>query len=106
MARKKFSRTERVRIFDLHAGRCHLCQQKIQIGETWELEHVVAWELTRDDSDDNVKPAHASCHKTKTADDTRSIRKADRIRAKHIGAWPESKAKIRSRGFANSRHQP
>lgn len=106
MARKHFSRTERVRIFDLHAGRCHLCKEKIQVGECWELEHVVPWELTRDDSDDNVKPAHASCHKAKTVDDTRAIRKADRIRAKHIGAWPESKSKIRSRGFSNSRHQP
>ncbi len=105
MGRKHFSRTERVRIFDLHGGRCHICAQKVQVGEAWDLEHVVPWELTRDDSDTNVKPAHKHCHKDKTAEDVAGIRKADRVRAKHIGAWPESKAKIRSRGFANSRFQ-
>lgn len=99
MARKSFSRKERVRLFDLHGGACHLCQQKIKVGEAWDLEHIVPWELTRDDSDDNVKPAHKSCHKVKTADDVAAIRKADRIRAKHLGAWPKSKSKIPSRGF-------
>lgn len=103
MARKHFSMRERVRLFELHGGRCHLCGQKIQVGEAYDLEHIVPWALTRDDSDDNVKPAHKSCHKIKTADDTAAIRKADRIRAKHIGAWPKSKTPLRSRGFAKTR---
>ncbi len=103
MARKTFSRTERVRLFDLHRGLCHICEEKIQVGEAWDLEHIVPWALTRDDSDGNVKPAHKSCHKEKTADDVDGIRKADRIRAKHIGAWPKSKAPLRSRGFAKTR---
>lgn len=99
MARKSFSRTERVRIFDLNGGKCYLCDQKIQVGEAWDLEHVVPWELTRDDSDDNVRPAHKHCHKIKTVSDIQAIRKADRIRAKHIGAWPKSKRPLKSRGF-------
>lgn len=105
MSRKRFSMRERVRLFELHRGVCHLCAQKIQVGETWELEHIVPWELTRDDSDDNVKPAHAKCHKVKTADDIAAIRKADRIRAKHIGAYPKSRARIQSRGFPKWRKQ-
>jgi len=103
MARKNFSRKERVRLFGLHGEKCHICSQKIQVGEAWELEHIVPWELTRDDSDENVKPAHFKCHKVKTADDVAAIRKADRVKAKHIGAWPEPRAKIKSRGFGNSR---
>jgi len=103
MARKNFSRKERVRLFELHSGKCHICDQKVQVGEAWELEHIVPWELTRDDSDENVKPAHFKCHKVKTADDVAAIRKADRVKAKHIGAWPEPRAKIKSRGFGNSR---
>lgn len=103
MARKTFSRTERVRLFDLHRGVCHICQEKIQVGEAWDLEHIVPWALTRDDSDGNVKPAHKVCHKEKTAVDIDGITKADRIRAKHIGAWPKSKAPLRSRGFAKTR---
>lgn len=89
MARKHFSMRERVRLFDLHGGRCHICEQKIKVGEAYDLEHVVPWILTRDDSDDNVKPAHKSCHRAKTADDIAAIRKADRIRAKHINAMPK-----------------
>lgn len=103
MPRKRFSRKERVRLFDLHGGKCHLCGEKIQVGEVWELEHVIPWAMTRDDNDENVKPAHKTCHKSKTADDIDGMSKADRIRAKHIGAWPKSKAKIQSRGFQKSR---
>lgn len=99
MARKNFSRTERVRLFDLHGGRCHICSGKVQVGEAWDLEHIVPWELTRDDSDENVKPAHKHCHKAKTADDVAAIRKADRVRAKFIGAWPKSRTPLKSRGF-------
>lgn len=105
MSRKRFSMRERVRLFELHRGVCHLCDQKIQVGETWELEHIVPWELTRDDGDGNVKPAHAKCHKVKTASDVAAIRKADRIRAKHIGAYPKSRARIQSRGFPKTRKQ-
>lgn len=105
MARKHFSRTERVRLFDLHGGRCHICSGKVQVGEAWDLEHIVPWELTRDDSDDNVKPAHKHCHKAKTADDVAAIRKADRVRAKFIGAWPKSRTPIKSRGFQKRNEQ-
>lgn len=69
----------------LHEQTCHLCRQPILRNEAWELEHIVPWELTRDDSDDNVWPAHARCHKTKTKTDTAGIRKADRIRQKSYG---------------------
>jgi 5-methylcytosine-specific restriction enzyme A len=103
MSRKNFSMRERVRIFELNGGKCHLCEQKIKPGDTWELEHLVPWILTRDDSDTNVKPAHKHCHKVKTADDVASIRKADRVRAKFIGAWPKSKTPIRSAGFRKTR---
>ena len=103
MPRKSRSRKERVRLFDLHGGTCHLCGEKIQVGEKWDLEHIVPWELTRDDSDDNVKPAHKHCHKEKTAKDVGEMSKADRIRAKHIGAWPKPKRRLQSRGFAKNR---
>ena len=93
----------RARIFDRYKGVCYLSNTVIRAGDAWELEHIVPWELTRDDSDENVKPAHFKCHKVKTADDVAAIRKADRVKAKHIGAWPEPRAKIKSRGFGNSR---
>ncbi|QIG68213.1 HNH endonuclease protein [Rhizobium phage RHph_Y1_10] len=102
--RKHFSRTERTRLFQLHNRECHICGQQIKVGDGWDLEHIVPWALTRDDSDGNVKPAHKSCHKEKTADDQRIISKVKRVKAKHEGTFPPSLAKIKSRGFAKTRN--
>ena len=94
MSRRSFSRKERVRLFTLYAGECYLCAGKIAIGDAWEIEHVIAWELTRDDEDGNLRLAHVKCHKVKTAGDIRIIRKSDRVHANHIGAFKPS-----TRGF-------
>lgn len=98
MPRKRRPARERERLFNAHDKTCYLCGQVIKPGEAWELEHVIPWELTRDESDDNVRPAHVACHKIKTVEDVRGIRKADRIRQKHLGLWPKSKRPLRSRG--------
>ncbi len=68
MARKRFTDKDRARIFANNHGVCHICNRKIDgTSEAWEIEHVIAWELTRDDSDDNLRPAHKLvCHQTKT----------------------------------------
>lgn len=86
-SRRKRSAKERARLFGLHGGVCHLCGEKIDgTRERWELEHVVPWALTRDDSDDNCRPAHARCHRMKTPGDQAGIAKAERTRLKHVGA--------------------
>lgn len=84
--RKSFSRKERVRLFELYKGECHICEGKIHVNESWEIEHVIPWDLTQDDSDDNLRLAHFKCHKIKSAGDVKAIRKANRIRDKHNGA--------------------
>jgi len=85
--RKKFTKKDRARIFAANAGTCHLCKGAITVGEAWEIEHVIAWELTRDDGDDNLRPAHVGCHKHKThTEDRPAINKAKRREGKHIGA--------------------
>ena len=87
MARKRFNDKDRARIFAANNGACHLCGGKIDgVREPWEVEHVIAWELTRDDSDDNLRPAHIACHKTKTHEQDRpAINQAKRREAKHNG---------------------
>lgn len=87
MARKRFSDKDRARIFADNNGVCHLCKQKIDgVREAWEIEHVIAWELTRDDSDGNLRPAHIDCHKRKThTQDRPAINEAKRREAKHTG---------------------
>lgn len=87
MARRRFTDKDRARIFAANDGCCHLCSQKIDgVREAWEIEHVIAWELTRDDSDGNLKPAHVACHKQKTHEHDRpAINQAKRREAKHQG---------------------
>ena len=73
------SKARRVRIFAKEDGRCYLCQEKIKIGQLFEVEHVIPWALSFDDSDDNLKVAHTVCHRTlKTKDDVARIAKAKR----------------------------
>lgn len=104
MTRKSFSKKDRARIFAANAGECHLCGGKIDgTVEAWEIEHVIPYALTQDDSDTNLRPAHIKCHRVKTVDDRQRISKAERQRLKHIGAWPKSKTPIKSRGFAPTR---
>lgn len=100
MARKRFTDKDRARIFAANGGCCHLCEQKIDgVREAWEIEHVIAWELTRDDSDDNLRPAHKSCHATKThTKDRPAINEAKRREAKHFGVKRPS-GKLQGRGF-------
>lgn len=87
MARKRFTDKDRARIFAANNGCCHLCKGKIDgVREAWEIEHVIAWELTRDDSDDNLRPAHIDCHKRKTHElDRPAINEAKRREAKFLG---------------------
>ena len=100
MARKRFSDKDRARIFADNNGICHLCKQKIDgVREAWEIEHVIAWELTRDDSDVNLRPAHIRCHKNKThKQDRPAINEAKRREAKHTGlSRPSSKLATRDK---------
>jgi len=87
MSRRSFSKKDRARIFASAGGVCHLCNGAITVGEAWEVEHVIAWELTRDDSDENLRPAHVKCHREKThKQDRPAIQKAKDRQAKHTGA--------------------
>lgn len=99
MARRSFSKKDRARIFASAGGVCHLCSGAITVGEAWEIEHVLAYALTRDNSDENLRPAHKRCHEVKTRqEDVPAIAKAKRREAKHLGiARPAGK--LKGRGF-------
>jgi 5-methylcytosine-specific restriction enzyme A len=86
MTRRRMTPLRRARIFDAAGGVCHICDLRILAGEPWEVEHVIALEISGDDSDGNLRPAHVACHRAKTAEDAGRIAKAKRVRAKHIGA--------------------
>lgn len=87
MSRRKRTTLQRAAIFDAHNGKCHICGEKIDgTREAWELEHIVPFDLTRDDTDENLAPAHVVCHRQKTKQDKTIIAKSNRVAAKHKGA--------------------
>lgn len=86
--RRSLSRTVRARVFDAAGGLCHICGGKITASDAWDVEHRMPLALGGADDETNMSPAHKVCHRAKSADDIGRIRKADRQRAKFIGAKP------------------
>jgi 5-methylcytosine-specific restriction endonuclease McrA len=87
--RRKLSTKQRLRIFEQAGGRCHVCGLKIQVGEPWDLDHIIALALGGEDVDENLAPVHAkTCHRAKTSGgDVPAIAKAKRREARHKGAY-------------------
>lgn len=90
MTRRRFTDLQRADLFMKADGICHICGVKVQIGQPWDIEHVIPLAMGGEDGGDNLKPAHRSCHAAKTATDKRDLAKVARIRAKHIGAKKRS----------------
>lgn len=102
MTARRMSTTRRRNIFVANGGRCHICGDKIDgTKDKWDVEHIIPLEISRDDTDENLAPAHASCHKIKTKKDAADIAKCKRVEAKHNG-WKKPKRKIGGRRFDGS----
>lgn len=86
--RKNWTPLRRMRLFDAHGGICHICGREIDgVREGFEVEHLIPLAMGGDDDESNCAPAHVACHREKTATDKGQIAKANRVRAKHNGAW-------------------
>lgn len=97
--RPSMSKARRVRIFVKEDGRCYLCNEKVKIGDLFEVEHVIPWAISFDDSDENLKIAHTVCHKQmKTKGDMRDIAKIKRI-IKKSDPVTRKPSRMQSRGF-------
>jgi 5-methylcytosine-specific restriction protein A len=93
----------KLRIWEREGGRCYLSGRKINPGDAYEFEHVVAIANGGEHRECNIRLALKDAHRAKTSDDAKLTAKIRRQRLKHLGAWPESKAKIRGRGFQRTR---
>jgi 5-methylcytosine-specific restriction enzyme A len=101
--RKHFTAKDRDRILKAADGRCHICALPIEPGQEWEVHHIVEWSLTCDDSDGNLAPAHARCHRIVTSERAPILAKVERLRLIHEGAKPKSLRPIKSRNTFRSR---
>jgi 5-methylcytosine-specific restriction protein A len=90
MNRRSLSPMQRLKVFEAAGGVCHLCEQRIQVGQKWEVEHVRPLALGGADNDSNMRPAHVACHAIKTKADVASNAKAKRAKAKLYGIRPRS----------------
>lgn len=89
----------KLRIFERHNGICALSGRKILPGEEWHCDHIEAlWKGGRH-AEYNLQPVLAKPHREKSAEEQGEQAKERRIRQKHLGIFPKSKAKIPSRGF-------
>jgi hypothetical protein len=100
--------TVKLRVFARYQGRCHISGQKIRPGDAWDVEHIKSLRSALPgephlNRESNLAPALTAPHREKTAQENSDGSKADRTLAKHLGIYPKSKAKIRSRGFAPTR---
>lgn len=87
MPRKPISTRERIRLFQLHGGVCHICSLRIMPGQDWDVSHDTPLALGGADDDGNRLLAHRKCHRESTrTTDVPSIAKAKRREAKHLGA--------------------
>lgn len=89
----------RARIFLREKGRCHLSGRVIRAGDAWDLDHKVALCNGGAHSEDNLFPALRDKHREKTAEDVAEKAKVARIRAKHLGVFPQSPRKLQGRPF-------
>lgn len=106
--RRNITTAMRLRVWTAHAGVCHLCKLPIHAerGEKWHVEHVKPLWLGGEDAEVNMAPAHIDCHAPKTREEAGVRAKSNRQAAKHIGALPQPRVKLQSRGFAKKQRTP
>jgi 5-methylcytosine-specific restriction endonuclease McrA len=100
-SRKTFTTKQRAEVFLVNDGICHICGAKIQVGQNFDIDHVLPLALGGTNDAANLRPAHAKCHRgvgSKTSDDVKAISRADRLAKKHFGVT-QKKGRIPSRPF-------
>jgi len=93
MTRRRLTPRQRAGILAAHGGLCWLCKRPV--GCRWDVEHMVARALLGSEADDNLAPAHRTCHRVKSAVDVAMWAKAERLRK----GPKKPKGTIRSAGF-------
>ena len=106
MPRRDFPRKVKAAAIARANGHCERCKAALKKGEA-EVDHILEDALGGEPVLANAQVLCRVCHKAKTAERVRMIRKADRQRDKDSGAMKSrTKPKIRSAGFAKAERTP
>lgn len=95
----------KLRVFERHMGVCFLSGVKIKAGDQWDCDHRKPLHAGGQHRESNLVPVLRLMHRAKTADEMHAKAKVERTRKKHLGIFPQTKHKIKSRGFQR-RWQP
>lgn len=75
----------RVRVFDSKKGRCHKCTRKINAGEKWTCEHLIALINGGENREKNLDVTCDWCLPTKNAADVAEKSRVYKRRKSHVG---------------------
>lgn len=100
--RFEFTRAQRRQICSRADGHCEKCMVRLKVGEG-EYDHVIAQGYGGENTVENGQLLCRVCHGKKTGIDKGVTEKVKRIRDKHLGVFPPSKAKLKGRGFGSTR---
>lgn len=102
MSRFEFTRKQRLEMWTRANGHCEKCAAKLKAREG-EYDHRIAQGYGGENTVENGQLLCRVCHGKKTGVDKGITEKVKRIRDKHLGIFPPSKAKLQSRGFGSTR---
>ena len=85
MSRKEFPRKVKAAAIARAKGHCEKCKAVLKTGEA-DIDHILPCELGGEPVLANAQVICKSCHKAKTANDVRGMRKGERNRDKKSGA--------------------
>lgn len=88
----------RLRVFEKYDGKCYRSGRKNRAGDAWQADHIIALTNGGENRENNLAPILTEPHKEKR-EDLAIKSKTVRMRQKHLGIYPKSPFKIRSRGF-------
>lgn len=97
-ARKAFTPRQRLETLMAAKGRCKACQAKV--GDEFDIDHIIPLFQGGKHEPDNWQVLCVPCHRgVKTPADATTNAKLRRLKAKNDGTFPESRHKLKSRGF-------
>lgn len=95
----------KLRIWERCGGRCAISGKKLGVGEPYDFDHIIALINGGEHRERNLQVVSRIAHRAKTDDDLAIKSKVARIRAKHLGVFPEPVRKMQSRPFPGGRKE-